>query len=132
MRPAGRFCANDPEPFGNCPARDRSRKSQAAAASPDIPAAYPQKRRSERSMNLRMSEGLQLKSRGFLSKAARAEAAPREFWGHPPGPSAKTSKSGESGPVMVVDRSIFCQVYQAEGALYASRAGKGRSPGGTR
>src|SRR5258707_8989508 len=76
MRPAGRFCANDPEPFGNWPARDRSRKSQAAAASPDIPAAYPQKRRSERSMNLRMSEGLQLKSRGFLSKTARAEAAP--------------------------------------------------------
>src|SRR6266576_4357440 len=86
MRPAGRFCANDPEPFGNCPARDRFRKSQAAEASPDIPAAYPQKRRSERSMNLRMSEGLQLKSRGFLSKAARAEAAPPGI----PGPSTWT------------------------------------------
>src|SRR5207253_8078370 len=74
MRPAGRFCANGPEPFGNCPARDRFRKSQAAEASPDIPAAYPQKRQSERSMNSQMSEGLQLKSPGFLSKAARAEA----------------------------------------------------------
>src|SRR6266566_6501272 len=132
MRPAGRFCANGPEPFGNCPARDRFRKSQAAEASPDIPAAYPQKRQSERSMNLRMSEGLQLKSRGVLSKAAQAESAPPEIPGHRPGPSAKTSKFGDAGPVMVVDRSIFCQVYQAEGALYASRAGKGRSPGGTR
>src|SRR6266550_8573354 len=79
MRPAGRFCSNCPEPFGNCPARDLFRKSQAAEASPDIPAAYPQKRQSERSMNLRMSEGLQLKSRGFLSKAAQAESAPPEI-----------------------------------------------------
>jgi hypothetical protein len=30
-----------------------------------------------------------------------------------------------------VDRRIFCQVYQAEGALYASGAGKGRSSGAT-
>src|SRR6266436_10182204 len=116
MRPADRLRASGPEPFGNCPARDRSRKSQAAAASPDIPAAYPQKRRSGRSMRLRMPEGLQLKSRGFLSKAARAEAAPRI-----PGASdldrpQKRQESGGAGPVMVVDCSIFCQVYQAEGA----------------
>src|SRR5258706_6882446 len=132
MRPAGRFCANDPEPFGNWPARDRSRKSQAAAASPDIPAAYPQKRRSERSMNLRMSEGLQLKSRGFLSKTARAEAAPPGTPGADLDRPQKRKNPGGSGPVMVVDRLIFCQVYQAEAALYASRAGKERSPAGTR
>src|SRR6266478_6610306 len=106
MRPEGRFCANGPVPFGNCPARDRSRKSQAAAASPDIPAAYPQKRRSERSMNLRMSEGLQLKSHGFLSKAG--------WVGAPPGhrstgltPKQKALKYAGRGPVMVVDCSIF-------------------------
>src|SRR6266446_2353777 len=132
MRPADRLRASGPEPFGNCPARDRSRKSQAAAASPDIPAAYPQKRRSGRSMRLRMPEGLQLKSRGFLSKAARAEAAPRIPWASTSTVRKNVKNPGGAGPVMVVDCSIFCQVYQAEGALYASRAGKGRSPGGTR
>src|SRR6267142_3889110 len=85
MRRAGRFCANDPEPFDNCGARDRYRKSRAAAASPDIPAAYPQKRRSEHSTNLRMSEGLQLKSRDFLSTTGRQGRDPGF-----PGPPAWT------------------------------------------
>src|SRR5258705_11854799 len=128
MRPAGRFSANDPEPFGNWPARDRSRKSQAAAASPDIPAAYPQKRRSERSMNLRMSEGLQLKSRGFLSKTARAEAAPRGTPGAGRDGPQKRKNPGGSGPVMVVVRLIFGQVYRAEGAWCGCRVCNGGSP----
>src|SRR6476661_7045723 len=42
------------------------------------------------------------------------------------------SKSRDPEPVVVVELAIFCQIYQAEGVLYASRAGKGRSPGGTR
>src|SRR5258708_6068877 len=40
-------------------------------------------------------------------------------------------KNARTGPVMVVDRSKFCQAYQAEGAVYASGAGKGRSSGRT-
>lgn len=41
-----------------------------------IPAAYPQTRRSERSMNLQMYEGLQLKSGGFPFKGGTAGRRP--------------------------------------------------------
>ena len=82
-------------------------------------------------MNLRMSEGLQPTSRGspFQGKTDRGTAIPRIPERQPDHQDGR--KNAPPGPVMVVDRSKFCQAYQAEGGMYASGAGKGRSAGRT-
>src|ERR1019366_9976054 len=110
MRPADLSCANDPEPFGNCPARDRSRKSRADAVSPDIPAAYPQTRRLERSMDLRMSEDLRQKSRGSPFKGGTGWRRALRGSRAPAWTVSISAKMRGYGPAMVVVRSIFWQV----------------------
>src|SRR3984957_8409767 len=111
MPPADQSCANDPEPFGNCPVRDRSRKSPAAAAWPGIPAACRQTARSEHQTNWRMSEDLRLRSRWASSwRAGRAG-------GHwvPALKIQHSVKITSPGRVTVVDHSIFCHFIRRKG-----------------
>src|ERR1700730_8467873 len=77
-------------------------------------------------ISLRHGSKPQVQCKTFFCGTASAQTQMSKY--------AKRKVSKEAGlrrPVPVVDRRIFCQVYQAGAALYGSAAGKGGSSGAT-